>query len=207
MIDNYFRNERKKKMAGTIKLPRWLEDSIQSLSYWIGYQHSLYPHYSLPELAINSELLRLIHINLPDNLLVGCEVSYKDISPKVLKDIRADIVVMERDSANRKAAPKAKHVFEIKRADASKKLIREDLIKLTVIKSCTIGVRTFLVIVSQKSRPVDYVTSDGMAEKEMPPIEISGRKPIRYKVRRVAKASGSFKSKETAHYCCLLEVV
>ena len=179
------------------KLPDWCEPTLQGIAYWLGYKKQFYRDYPLSEGAIVGEALQLIKSNLAINQKLTCEDSYKKLGLNINNQKRADIVLWEDDSV--------KCVVEVKRADASSKLIDIDICKLNKLKRTKIDVRCFLLIVSQNKKPIRFVNKSGIAVKGT--LIIDG---IEVKTRRVCKVTSTFnqkKSIESAHYACLIEVL
>ncbi len=94
-------------------------------------------------------------------------------------------------------------MIEVKRASGAGVKIDEDLTRLAELKSLNSELRTFLIVISERSRPKRFVTESGCALTNRP--SIAGTSCV-FKVRRVCKATASFKKTETAHYACLIEV-
>ena len=91
----------------------------------------------------------------------------------------------------------------MKRGNASNKSIDNDLKRLVAVKNEKPNVRCFLVVVSEVSRPKRFVSEKGVSLPSNTSIEGTAGT---YKVRRVFKASSSFKAIESANYACLIEV-
>jgi|GEM_PF-6561871 len=65
---------------------------------------------------------------------------------------------------------------------------------------------TYLLIVSERCRPFEFITDDGVADRQ--DYDIEGEKDAYYRVRRVCKAADSFEiGFDKAHYVALLEVL
>jgi len=159
----------------------------------------------LGESAIIAEISNLIHSQLPDNHRLKCEVQFSrfikgDSRASILTEkARADLVVASINDGKLKA----EYIFEVKRAKASKKSIDCDLVRLLAVKESKPIARCFLVVVSEASRPKMFVSQKGTALHE--DTDILGTNGF-YKVRRVYKASSSFKKIESANFACLIEV-
>ena len=185
------------------KWPSWVERALQGVAFWIGHRQSLYSNYPLSEAAMVTEACNLIHANLPNDYNLRCEVQYSefvngDADGTILTErARVDLVVEEIGSS------RPSFVIEVKRASAPTSQVNKDLQRLAAVKTQLPGVRAFLFVISEKSRPGRYVSEEGQS--------ILGKNRINktdayYRVRRTWKAAKAYKSKESAHYACLLEV-
>lgn len=175
------------------KKPSWTERLLQGTAFWVGYKSQLY-HYPLTEGAIVGEAAALLNSSLDSNYILDCEVMYKDLGLKDSSQTRADLVIRKNGGAD--------SVIEVKRAKSTNKKVTEDFIRLARFHKDNPDSRCFLLLVSQKFRPSNYITEEGKAILN----EIKGKTYIA-KVRRACKAAASFKSKDSAHYSCLIEVV
>ena len=173
----------------------WAEPLLQGISFWLGYKKQLYRHYPLTEGAIVGEAIHLVYANISENDSLICEKMYKEMGVKDAGQTRADLVIIDKKSKNEKV------IIEVKRNSASQKLIDGDLKRLSEVKKTKRNVRCFLLLVSQSLKPKKFVNNNGMAVKGDIPIA-----DFHVNVRRVCKATGSFKGKNAAHYACLIEV-
>lgn len=189
-------------------IPVWLESAGQALAFWIGYQHQRYRHHYLPEGAIVAELSALIYGETSDNFLVHREILYKNISKagKWMRDIRADLAVTEIATSSQN---QENTIVEVKRADKIDE-IRMDLVRLSYFKTDNPSAHTFLLIASQNHRPDEWVLQNGEAERGIQQIKVLDKKKeitVNYAVRRSIKAATSFRKREFAHYCVIIEVL
>jgi hypothetical protein len=178
------------------KLPLWSDPVLQGLSYWIGYKKQYFDTHPLSEGAIVSETLALIQSNLDKQFQLTCEIPYKKLGMTIDNDSRADIVIME-DS-------RPKYVIEVKKAEAGKSVIDNDLKRLSELKLQLPEVVCYLLLVSQNSKPKRFVNDQGRANEKKTTIE-----KVKFKTRRVCKAVNSFnneRAKTSAHYACLIEI-
>jgi len=193
-------------------IPIWLTTALQGLTFWIGYKRSLYRDYPLFEGALVTELRSLMHANLPDELFLKCEIGYS----KLIKDVtrpepiagrtRADFVIASKviQEGNSKAWKyKPEYVFELKRAEASKRLIDQDLARLAAFQSSRKGARAFLIVLSETSRNDRFVTKEG--KTRIGTHDVPGFKG-RYTVRRTVKASATYGNRDTGNYATMVEV-
>jgi len=197
---------------------QWLIDALQGLAFWMGYRQKLFNGYPLSEAAIVSELCHLIQTNKPDCLKLQPERMYKDLvslesGKKKPNDTwgqtRADLVLCGKESKAKgrkdNISDSVRLVIEVKRGSASKQDIEEDLRRLhKFLKAHHSGARAFLFVLSEGRVPNGEFVKDGKAWRGKPPI--TGCDGGFYQVRRVLKATLSFKGKENAHYACLAEV-
>lgn len=191
----------------------WMETALQGLAFWIGHRRALFRHYPLPEGALVAEACNLLQANKPDDLVLKPEWMYKYLVPtgRLPKDIssqaRADLVVCNADARqahrSENISDHVKLVLEVKRGDAPKHLINKDLRRLqSFLRGSSPDVRAFLLIASEANTPNMFVTDGKSIRGE---VKIDGS-PGHFMVRRTLKASGSFSSKASAHYVCLVEV-
>jgi hypothetical protein len=178
------------------KLPKWAEPLLQGLSYWLGYKKQLYRHYPLSEGAIIGEALHLIYSNIGEGEKLECEVMYKMLNKNInhMGNAREDIVIKNPNDI-------PIHVIETKRSIAPNAAIIDDFKKLANAKSKFPNCHFYLLLVAQGRRPSNYVNEDGVAIKGF----IHGVN-YKLKVRRVCKASDTFKKIDNANYACLIEV-
>lgn len=190
------------------KWPNWVERALQGVAFWIGHRQSLYSDYPLSESAMVTEVCNLIHANLPKDYSLRCEVQYSDFvdgdtdGTILTERARVDLVVEEKMNAGA-PTPSPSFVIEVKRASAPVSQIYKDLQRLATVKAKLPSVRAFLFVISEKSRPGRFVSEEGQS--------ILGKNRIKnakayYRVRRTWKAAKAYKSKDSAHYACLLEV-
>jgi len=188
--------------------PGWASPALQGLAFWIGHRRALYSGSPLGESALVAELCNLIHTHLPKTKQLRCEVQYADLKAKAkwLGPLaRLDLLVSEH-ADDPKASPVPIAALEVKRAGAAKSLIVRDLKRLAALKVAQPGIRAFLVVVAEASLPKDYVNKDGEADTRSHAIPETA---FRWKVRRVLKASHTFKKEriKAAQYVCLIEVL
>jgi len=134
---------------------------------------------------------------------------YRDLGCKNTGLERADIVLFKKNNAKGadKKPAEIEVVIEVKKANAGKALIFNDIKRLSeFINGANADSKAYLLVVSQGKRPKKLVTENGCAIKRTNPLG-SDNKIVEYKVRRVIKASHSFKSKGRAHYVCSIEVL
>lgn len=197
-----------RKCMATDAIPAWLENAGQTLAFWIGYQHQRCRQYHLPEAAIGTELTALINAEIPYSLIVHRELLYRNIANrgKWMREIRADVVVTGNSESY---ATEPITVIEIKKADNLDE-IHMDLVRLSYFKTDNPSARTFLLIASQNHRPNDWVLHNGEAERGNQAITVIDKKKeisVSFAVRRSIKAASSFRRRELAHYCVIIEVL
>lgn len=192
---------------------KWLEHALQGLAFWIGHRHSLFKDYPLSEGALVAEACNLIQSNLPHDLVLMPECMYKNlvapgskvrgVGPLARADLVLCAVAAKTVGREGNLAPYTKFVIEVKRGDAIKQLINEDLYRLhSFLKIATKGTRGFLFVVSEALAPRQFIR-DG---KSILGVHAIPSCTGHFRVRRSVKAAASFSRKETAHYVCLLEV-
>ena len=194
-------------------VPRWLNQTLQTLAFWVAYQNEVYRHHHLPEGAIVAEFTRLIDANIASDMAVIREPLYRDLLPEGVEKweraSRADLAIKKRSS---ELTPSfCETLIEVKRATTAFNVINEDLVELTRFRAAHPQVRAFLVVVAQASLPSRWVGPNGVATPETESLSVTLETgemlEVRYRVRRVAKAAASFKSINKATYCCLVEVL
>ena len=197
-----------------VDVPRWLRDPLQSLAFWVAYQHQVYRHHPLPEGAIVAELTRLVDAELASERSLVREVMYREIASQAGAGwgdgSRCDMAVLRTGADDEPGEFEA--AIEVKRSWAAESVLDEDLIALHQLRQANPGIRAFLVIVSQAGLPSRWVSHLGTANRAVDPLKFSetcgeaSQSEIRLRVRRVAKAAHSFKLIDKATYCCLIEV-
>lgn len=194
-------------------VPRWLNQALQTLAFWVAYQNEVYRHHLLPEGAIVAEFTRLIDARIGSDMAVIREPLYRDLLPegaeKWKRASRADLATKRRSSESTPSF--CETLIEVKRATTAFNVINEDIVELSRFRTAHPQVRVFLVVVAQASLPRRWVGPNGMAAAETESLSVSLETgemlEVRYRVRRVAKAAASFKSMNNATYCCLIEVL
>ena len=174
----------------------WADPLLQGLTYWLGYSRVYYSKSLLKEGAITAEAVKIIHSKLKEDK-VECEVMYKEIVENGdWGNKRVDIVIFNKNN------DKPKYIIEVKRGNVSNTKIDEDLKRLKDVIENSNRIRTFLLLVSENKLPNKYVTEKGVAVIKTFNLENN----VSYKVRRICKASSSFKIKNNANYAGLIEV-
>ncbi|OXE36474.1 MAG: hypothetical protein CGW95_07475 [Phenylobacterium zucineum] len=182
--------------------------ALQGLAFWIGHRRALYRDYPLGESALVAELCNLIQRHLPANRQLRCEVQYAELkvtSEWLVPLARMDLLVSLRPTAQEtRSIPQV--AIEVKRAGSAKLLIDSDFKRLAALKAAHPTVRAFLVVIAEASRPKQFVNEQGEAEYKSKLIPGTD---YRYKVRRVLKASHTFKQDRLNHaqYVCLVKVL
>jgi hypothetical protein len=174
-----------------------IETALQGLAFWISYRQILHHWYPLNEGALVAEFVNLLNAKRDQNLQIRCEVPYgKPRGP------RMDVEILRKDAKDysRIAA------IEFKRNFAGKKLIYEDIEKLAELKDKEIS--RFLIVVSERKLPKEYVNKDGEASGKI----LFHENGFSAKVVRVLKSTSAFrwqkggKTPPKANYCCLIEI-
>ena len=191
------------------KIPKWMDRSLQGITYWIGHRRALYSGYALGEAALVAELCNMIYTHLDRDQVLRCEVRFEELLNKEATETgiltsraRADIVV-SRKLEGRRRDPQPGFVVEVKRASASNAQIDHDLRRLAAVKACHPDLAAFLVVIAEAERPRRFVDEEGAARATV--FRVPDTDHL-YKVRRVSKATHSFKRMDRAQYACLLEV-
>lgn len=200
------------------KIDAWLEEAFQGLAYWIGYRRAMFRGHTIPELAITAEALCLIQSHLPSDCLLLVERMYRTIAgnKKKWSSKRADFVICkkgnERIRRETDISENVKYIFEVKRGNAGKKNIDNDLCRLSKIKDKNNRIRAFMILVYERTNSSEYI-KNGKAIKGKIQIGKNNTKTSDCKdvkgycrVRRVLKAASSLSSKSYGHYVCILEV-
>lgn len=192
-------------------IPKWINQSLQGITYWMGYRQISFPYRDLTEGVIAFALYEIIFANLKSNQIIHPEVQYskliknRDRKEKIFGDRAcADIVIYEKDeSRGQLIVPTT--VIEVKRYLGRMGRIEEDLHRLSYAQQNSYEpLRAFLFIASQHRRPKELMTEDDMSDRK---IHRTKKNCVTYRVRRVCKALHSINKKDRAHYACLLEVV
>ena len=194
-------------------VPDWLPEAIQSLAFWVAYQHQIYRHHRLPEGAIVAELTRLVDAEVGRDLIVLREPLYRTF-PGADRDVwpdlsRADLAVRRKGDGKEPGAVEA--VIEVKRAASAAREIDRDIAALHQLRASNPAIRTFVLLVSQAGWPRRWVNVNGNARRDVETVRhrtADGVEvEIALRVRRVTKAAHSFKSIDKASFCCLVEVM
>ena len=197
-----------KKSSRLEKWPKWVDRSLQGVTYWIGHRRCLYRDYPLAEGALVAEISNLIYGNLRGAYSLQCEVMYKTLLPQqaapdpniLATKARADLVVAQKATDGNYTA---KFAIEVKRAGAPTAQINSDLRRLAEVRRVHPDMRTFMFIVAEANRPKRFVDADGKSILGKKKIPNSGG---HYRVRRTWKAAHAFSHVESAQYACLVEV-
>lgn len=179
----------------TVSLPKWATGALQSTAYFVGYRLSNYNLYHLSEGTLVDEFVTQVQNRINNLGLTSRERMYKELSDN-LKEMgtkRADITLFKGDIVN--------SIIEVKRAEAPPNEIEKDLRRLIIAKKAIPEARCFLVILSQKNRPIEFVSINGNALRKAKEFEGYYASTI-----RVCKSTNSFKGFEKANYACLIEV-
>jgi len=148
----------------------------------------------MPEGALVAELYAIIYGRIREKERLECEYPYA-------KAMQSDESKLVDIAILHDGVP---HTFiEVKRGRAWRRLIEQDLLKLSRVKAEHPSIRCYLLIGCQGHLPANYVDSEtGKAFKG----RFSTPDDVSYRIVRVCKASASFERKRTAMYVCLLEV-
>ena len=151
----------------------------------------------------------MIHANLPDKYSLHCEEHYSNFidrndRPSLLTErSRADLVVYEKVTKRR--GERELHVafiIEVKRASAPRAQIDADLKRLIAVRAACPGAKTYLVVVSEASRPSRFVSDAGSSITKQQRLEdVAGY----FKVRRTLKAAHAYSKVDRSQYACLVE--
>jgi len=183
----------KEKTAAKTTIKSGIEAALQGLTFWMSYRQILH-WYPINEGALVVEFVNLLYAKLGKELKINCEVQYDDSGRK-----RMDVQIKQGD------LPVA--AIEFKRYSAGRTHIHDDMKKLLKLENRDI--LRFLVVVSEKKWPSDYVKEDGKAITGN--LIQKGKGDFSAQVRRVLKSTASFKKGEKglpkANYCCLIEVL
>lgn len=203
--------------------------AMQSLAFWVGYQHSQLPHRALPEAALVSEFYRLLtaRIGEEDLLVPECAYSLLGVAPEEAGRERIDIVIAEHkgnEEVVRSTRPThklrgVKALIEVKRAHAPTANIKQDLLRLsrclTDKPQTQASPRAFLLLVSEAhgtpaiSRDVRLLDDKGHALRHAQRVAVTPTRHVLLRVRRVCRASSSNRTKtpRSTHYVVLVEVL
>jgi hypothetical protein len=207
-------------------VPKAIQEAMQGLAFWIGYQHRLFPDHDLVEGAVVSELYRLLARHSTSDNWVIPECAYSRFSKFKATDeeTRADILVALRgDNSHtdvfqeKNKVTGVEYVLEIKRSNAPVATLKSDIRRLhECLKGLRKEERAFLIVVSQAAKPQairgfgSLVNSNGTASRSLPKsISAESGVDIPVHVCRVCKATSTFNSKRngSAHYVVLIEVL
>jgi hypothetical protein len=183
------------------KPPKWIKRAMPGVCYWIAHRRSLYRNHPLPEAALVAELCNLIHANIDAKYILKCEVMFKKLinnpETKCGKQ-KVDLVIY-----NNKNVPK--YIIEVKRASASKAKINEDLKRLALLKSENPNARAFLVLISEKSRPKEFVHENGKSIRTKNELSENESYSVIFTWKSLFGISQN--SIDKGNYSCLIEVL
>lgn len=139
--------------------PKFLENALQGLAFWIGHRHAFFRHYPLTEGALVGEMCNLIQANLSDSLILVPECQYSRLVPIDIKIdgmsqlSPSDLVILAKDASDNRddgpLYPFVHFVIEVKRGLATKSEIDNDLKRLaTFLKVTETNARGFLIVVA-----------------------------------------------------------
>ena len=136
---------------------------------------------------------------------------YKKLSKQWQGNHRADIIISKKNSSFNYIND-ALFVIEVKRKEAPKNEVNEDLKRLAKLKKNNKNIRCFLLYVSANERPKQFVNKSGKATKRKIKIDEN----YIAIVRQVKKAIDKFytlkngkkinNAIDKAHYACFIEV-
>lgn len=187
MVDNQSTHKR----PSVTSSPPWLVNAAQGLAHWAAYQSHLYQNAPLPEGALNVAFASLVAASKIVTA-IQFEPQYKDFGVQSLKGQRADFLIT--DSVD----PNVRHVIELVRfTDGYGPSRHEQKRLLRAASRKTIG---WLVVIAQRKRPTQFVSRTGTAWPK------SHHHSRAWAVRRVLKATSSFKSIKNTVYVCVIQV-
>jgi hypothetical protein len=134
--------------------------------------------------------------------------SFRHVPVHIGGRARADLVVVSKNGShpsanNENFDDSVSIVIEVKRRSAQNANVQHDLHRLAEFKRRNPRARAFLFLVSEAQRPARFVNNDGWSIRGKTLIP---KEAAHYIVRRACKASKGFKTIDTAHYACMIEV-
>ncbi len=181
-------------MAKEREIESGIKAALQGLAFWISYRQILYGWYPLNEGALVVEFVNLLRAKLDKKFNIYCEKQFDELEKK-----RMDVQIKQGDL--QVAA------IEFKRYSAGRTHIHNDMKKLLKLENRDVS--RFVVVVSEKKRPSDYVNKGGKAITGN--LIQKGEGNFSARVRRVLKSVAGFgkegKKLPVANYCCLIEVL
>lgn len=211
------------------RIPSWADDALQGITFWIGHRRAMYRHHELTEGAIVAELANLISHRLvggnSQKAHLYCEVLYRNVlTKKEAKESseswganRLDLMVASEfvpraEVKTHDFSTSVTQVIEVKRASGPQSKINEDLRRLANLVVAKPSVRAFLIVAAEANIPQRFALLTISDDNRQEVRAQTGRHAIEgtgcyFMVKRVCKASASFKSASNAHYACLIEVM
>jgi len=188
-----------------------IEDSLQGVAFWMGYRNTTCHKYVFTEYSLVNEFSSLLKSLLGKEYIIKREEKYSNHFPEIKKGDKMDLFITDKNG-------KKYAVIEVKRwrvknrttkeGDEERRYISEIEIKKDIIRLAKLkrnnDIPCFFILISERARPAEYVGENGNAVKKE--FKIEGYDDLKYSVIRVLKASASFKEKENAYYCCLVEI-
>jgi hypothetical protein len=194
------------------RLPEWLQNSLQGITFWLGYRSAIYPNLGHTEAAIVAELHHLLHIKIGKRDKLDCEITFgrlyvnREGVPETTKPKqRVDLVVSTRGARNGENRRAVKFIIEVKKASAAHTRIQADLRRLAAIKKMSKQVRTILLVVSEGKRPTPFVGDDDRCLQGVHPIPNTGDGAT-FEVRESYIAIGNRNGSAFTYYACAIEV-
>jgi hypothetical protein len=196
----------------TEKVRNAIENSLQGLAFWMGYRNTTCHEYVFTEYSLVDEFSSLLKSLLGREYIIKREEKYSNHFPEIKKGDRMDLFITDKDAKKKYAVIEVKRWRvkdrTTKKGDKEKQYnddeIEKDIIILAKLKRNN-DIPCFFILISERARPTEYVGENGNAVKKE--FKIEGYDDLEYSVIRVLKASASFKEKENAYYCCLVEIL
>lgn len=196
------------------EIPCWTDDVLQALCYWIGHRYSYYSDYPLGEAALVGELCNILSSKISEEYRLLSEVMHSKLGIENGGRNRCDLVIVNKRRINREAdvSKFVMYAIEVKRYISGVEKLNEDLYRLKQIleiqRKLNRNGRVFLIVISQRKRPSEYVTEKGNAKKSLQSCRYDENE-IKFYVRRTCKAVNSFSRNavNSAYYSILIEVV
>jgi hypothetical protein len=156
--------------------------------------------------AIVGEMCNLISSEIGSSQRLLCETKYSKIIGSGSDGRFADLTISSNEAkpgVEHEFSREVESVVEVKRYSQSLTAIYQDMRKLLELKRANSTPRTFLVLVTQRTRPDTFVSEVGKAMLNHFDIPDEDGE---FRVRTAKKAAKGFESYDHAHYSCLIEV-
>jgi hypothetical protein len=202
------------RAAAVSGLPGWA-GALQGIAYWIGWNHTRYPHWSLTEGALVGELQRLIAGNILSNQMLCAEVDVKDLCSLHPGELdgsdqfgtgRVDMVIVRKGKNKSEKIfdvhKNALAVIEVKRSENSWTEIKNDIDRLAFLSQHLGDKVRFFVIVTSEAKSVRAQ----FAKKDRARKGWQSTDQAEYRVRRLYRAQSALCRSKSPHCACLVEV-
>lgn len=192
-------------------IPKYWNEILQGLSYWIAYKKQYFKDHLLTEGAIVAELTQLLSAKIESNMRIECERMYKEINPQIIDQSRVDILIGKKTNDKYKNGKIKKlmpnellEIIEVKRYEGDWKKVEVDFEKLFKLKKNLPNTRLFQIVVGQEKLPDKIFNSK---HNLMRRSIYNGNVELKTLPRLSKKAFSTKKESEKGVYSILIEII